>query len=244
MSQSNLPINTKLICEYLGGSRGYGLETETSDYDYRGVFIHTDPSRIIGLDRYDHFETTIENKDIKYKELREWFNLLRRANTEALECLFNQNWIFKDKIFDKIISNRWAFVDNKRIFSTLLGYAASELKLANGERTGKLGSKRKEAIDKYRFSPNNFVNYFRLLFCGIELFRNSQYIVNFKNSDYFFQLSMLKKYPEQYDVKYLNELAAQTEKELKDAYNSCRISRVFDIKLANEIIREIYIQFL
>lgn len=234
----------KLICKYLGGSRCYGLETESSDYDYRGVFIHTEVSKIIGLERFDHFETIKENEDIKYKELREWFNLLRRGNTEALECLFNTNWLEKDKIFDRILENRWSFVDNNTIFNCLRGYAASELKLANGLRTGKLGGKRKEAIDKYGFSPSNFVNYFRLLECGIRLFRDAEYIVNWKNCNCYSIFMNLKIDPESFLLSHLNALAVYKERELINVFQNCKIDRKFDNKLANEIIKDIYLKYL
>jgi len=36
-------VENRTIIIALTGSRGYGLATETSDYDYRGIFIATKP---------------------------------------------------------------------------------------------------------------------------------------------------------------------------------------------------------
>jgi len=37
------------LVKYIGGSKLYGLDTPESDIDYRGVFIHTNPSKIYGM---------------------------------------------------------------------------------------------------------------------------------------------------------------------------------------------------
>ena len=39
----------KMLVKTLGGSTAYGLNTPESDLDYRGVFVNTDPSKILGL---------------------------------------------------------------------------------------------------------------------------------------------------------------------------------------------------
>lgn len=234
----------EFLCKYLGGSRGYGLNTEKSDYDYRGVFIHTEVSKIIGLERFDHFETVSGDQDVKYKELREWFNLLRRGNTEALECLFNENWIEKTEEFDSIRNVKYSFIDSDKLFRCLLGYAASELKLANGERTGKLGGKRKEAIEKFGFSPNNFVNYFRLLQTGITFFNTNKYIVKWGDELYGAFLFNLKTEPQKFELSYLNSLAKKSELELKNSFDSRKTDYKFKNEIANSIIYKIYIKKL
>jgi predicted nucleotidyltransferase len=55
----------KLLCEYLGGSHLYGTNTPDSDIDTRGVFMNTDPSKILGLDRFDHeFRSKTSETDV------------------------------------------------------------------------------------------------------------------------------------------------------------------------------------
>lgn len=69
------------------------------------------------------------------------------------------------------------------MFRCLLGYMQGERRLANGERTGQLGSKRKAHLDKYGFSPKNFTQLFRLASCGKALFEKGYFPVNMKQYD-------------------------------------------------------------
>ncbi|NBQ69782.1 MAG: hypothetical protein EBU46_13540, partial [Nitrosomonadaceae bacterium] len=103
----------KIICKMLGGSHSYGLQTATSDIDYRGVFLNTDVSTIIGLDRFEHQDLKSDTEDSFYWELRHFLNLLRRGNTQGLELLFNQYWLEKDPVFQTIIDNRDQLVDTQ-----------------------------------------------------------------------------------------------------------------------------------
>ena len=52
----------------LGGSTAFGLNTPESDVDYRGVFVNTEPSKILGLEKLDHIQKQ-ETDDIVYCQL-------------------------------------------------------------------------------------------------------------------------------------------------------------------------------
>lgn len=68
----------KLMCSYLGGSALYSLETPTSDVDKRGVFINTEPSFILGLNRFDSQVKNTTEEDSCYFEIRHFMSLLNR----------------------------------------------------------------------------------------------------------------------------------------------------------------------
>lgn len=68
----------EFLVKYLGGSHSYGLNTESSDLDYRGVFANTEISKILGLDRFDHQDNR-KGADESYFEVRNFLNLLRRG---------------------------------------------------------------------------------------------------------------------------------------------------------------------
>ena len=78
-----------MLVKSLGGSRAYGLDTPESDIDYRGIFINTEPSKILGLDRMDHVQKQ-ETDDVVYYEFRKFFELLHNGNTGTLELLFTE----------------------------------------------------------------------------------------------------------------------------------------------------------
>jgi hypothetical protein len=236
----------KMLVKVLGGSTAYGLNTPESDVDYRGVFVNTEPSKILGLDKLDHLQKQ-EADDIVYYEVRKFFDLLRQGNTGALEILFTEDAPLETSdIFAEIQANKLKFVDTDKMFRCLLGYMQGERRLANGERTGQLGSKRKAQLDKYGFSPKNFTQLFRLANCGISLFEKGYFPVNMKKHDETVHAFLLrvKTHPESYNKEQLNNLADHYEIELKKAYENRNYSYTFDADLANEMLRKAYIHYL
>jgi len=235
----------KMLVKALGGSTAYGLNTPESDLDYRGVFINTEPSKILGLERMDHVQKQ-ETDDVVYYELRKFFELLRNGNTGALEILFSEDFLETSEVFEEIRANKFKFVDTDKMFRCLLGYMQGELRLANGERTGVLGSKRKAHVEKYGFSPKNFTQLFRLANCGYALFQHGYFPVNMKKYDEYVHafLMRVKTQPEFYTKAELNNAARNYEEHLKLAYEDRKFKYTFDIEYANDLLRRAYLPYL
>lgn len=240
----------KVISQFLGGSHAYGLNTPDSDEDVRGVFVHTDPRYIVGLGRYEHQEDIANGNDIKHKEFRAFVNLLRKGNSEAIEMLYHDRKEFDvlEPEFKLLRDHRDSLVDPHRLFKVLLGYMQGEKRLANGERTGKLGGKRKAQIDKYGFSPKNFVQLFRLAQCGMWFFDQNHFFVNVMAYDKGFGewLLDIKTHPENHRKDELNKAVEAAEKNLKLAYddNIKKFTTKFDEDLANELVVKTYLKVL
>ena len=235
-----------MLVKVLGGSRSYGLDTPESDIDYRGVFANTEASKILGLEKLDHVQKQ-ETDDIVYYEVRKFFELLRAGNTGALEILFSQEFIETSDEFKNLIqTNRLKFLDSDRMFKCLLGYIQGERRLANGERTGQLGGKRKAQLDKHGFSPKNATQLLRLAFCGDVFFQKGYFPVNVKkeNELVWKQLFSIKTEPHLYTVSKVNELFDVAESFMKDSYEKRKFSYTFDAELANDILRRIYLPHL
>ena len=235
----------KMLVKALGGSTAYGLNTPESDLDYRGVFINTEPSKILGLDRMDHVQKQ-ETDDVVYYELRKFFELLRNGNTGALEILFSEDFLETSDVFEEIRANKFKFVDTDKMFRCLLGYMQGERRLANGERTGVLGSKRKAHVDKYGFSPKNFTQLFRLANCGMALFEKGYFPVNMKKYDKNVHafLMRVKTKPESYSKEQLNNAADHYEAQLKLMYDDRKFKYKFDSEYANDVLRRAYLPYL
>lgn len=231
----------KLLCKQLGGSHSYGLSTLNSDVDFRGVFINTDKSSLIGLGRHD-FQKGQANSDEFYTELRNAFRLLRSGNTQMIELLYADEWIEISPEWEFIRSFRHQLVDSDQLFKCLRGYMQGELKLANGERTGKLGSQRKAAIDKYGFSPKNFVQLLRLAWCGVTYFTDGFFPVNVGAHAPVFQEKLLniKTHPEQYTKEALNHHVKEWEDLLVKSYESRHVKTTFNQELADDLCLRIY----
>lgn len=234
------------ICEILAGSRLYGLETPDSDFDTRGVFLNTDSDKILGLSNFDIFKQ--ESKDILFFELRHFLKSLKKTNTQSIELLFADDSAFSliDNRFSAIRQNRLKLIDSKILFKSLLGYIQNEKRLANGERTGKLGGKRRLHLEKYGFSPKNFCHLLRLAYCGKIFFSNSFYPVDLTSYNKEFRdfLFSIKTNPEGYSKENLNSLANRAILDLQESFENRKSDFSFDSKLANSLCLEFYLPYL
>lgn len=240
----------KVICQYKGGSHLYGTSTPTSDIDHRGVFINTSPHYILGTKKYEEQrnQNNIEKVDIVLKEIRHFFELLKRANTEAYECLFApiNHYDFITSEFHLIRSNAIKFISSKNLFSCIRGYSQGELRRALGqEKLGILGEARRESLNKYGYSPKNFIHLLRLLYTGIIFFSEDRYVTNLSNEgDFYKKLLEIKRHPENFSINDINNDYEKYQNKLVDSFEKRAITYEFDDELANEILLEIYYPFL
>ena len=234
--------NKKILCLTRGGSHAYGLSTPTSDVDMRGVFVNTDAAHLVGLKRDEILVTQNSAEDKVMTELRHAIKLMYQANTQMVELLYTKDYEKIDPMWLTVIAFRDELVDTKRLFTCLTGYMQGELRLANGERTGKLGGKRKEAIDKYGFSPKNFVQLLRLAWAGKTYFRTGLFPVNIAlhDSNFCEQLLDIKTNPHKYSKTYLNLQASNAQQALIEAYDSREVDRTFNEECANNLCLSIY----
>lgn len=235
----------KILAKMRGGSHAYGLATPASDQDIRFVFLNTDVKHIIGLDKHENQQTQNEEKDEAGFELRRFFQLLRKTNTTVMEILFNQKWLEVDRFFQSfVLDHKEQFLDTGFFFKSLMGYIQGEKRLMNGERTGKLGSKRKTAIETYGYSYKNAVQILRLIHCGIAFFSKGYYPVNIFNDDPALasELLLIKTKPHLFKVEELNDLIDEKEKQLKAIFDSRDKSKDFKFNedYANEVIFRFY----
>ena len=230
-------MNNKVICQCLGGSHSYGLNTPESDIDMRGIFAHTDMSYIIGLNRYEHQQDKSDGKDDESKEFRHALTLLKGGNTQMIELLFNNNWIVVTDLWKYVMGHKYSLMDSENLFKCLMGYAYGELKLANGERTGRLGSKRKEKIDAYGFSPKNFCQLLRLCWAGKVFFKDGIFPVNVMETEKSFGelLLEIKTMPEKFTKDKLNAWAQLYMDDLTKAYDSKKEVYKYDDWFANKL---------
>tara|TARA_R110000851_G_scaffold317849_1_gene481493 strand:- start:107 stop:826 length:720 start_codon:yes stop_codon:yes gene_type:complete len=161
------------LVKYIGGSRIYGLETADSDIDYRGVYIHTDPEKILRFSKENDVTASQEKgDDYVYYELWRYFDLLRKSNTQGVESLFidEEDTLELNPLFLDIQESKGDLIDSEKLISSTKGYAHNEKRLAMGERSGQLGGKRKAQVEKYGFSPKNVCQLIRISY-GLEFYQ-------------------------------------------------------------------------
>lgn len=214
----------KILCKYYGGSHLYGTNTPESDLDIRGVFVYNDPLVLLGFMKESPEVTQNEEVDISLKGINDFIRLLMKGNTEAMECIYAPNSSFielNDDFNSYIRGNPEKFIDSEKLYKCFKGYIQGERLLANATRTGKLGGKRKESIERWGFSPKNFSHLLRLTFCCEYFFTNRIYPVKIKdfNLDIYNLCFSIKTNPSEYTRDQLNELSYDFENKMDIAYN-------------------------
>lgn len=229
----------ELVCQLIGGSHLYGLNTSESDTDYRGIFVAKNRRYLSGLDKIESIVQTGE-VDATYYEIIRYLQLLRKSNTQVLEIIFapDSSFVYKNDIFDEIVQHRYQLIDTDILKNSLKGYVFSEIRLATGARSGQLGGKRKNAVEKYGFSPKNFTQILRLCKVGIEFFRNGRYMVNVKEFDtpYWEMLMDIKTNPQSYTCEGLKRMVDDEFNRLVEVMDESKIKYKFDVDIAADLI--------
>lgn len=117
------------------GSRAYGTETPTSDYDYRGVFLPRNFNELISLyDPKDNYKFEGETADGKYDielwSLKKFLKLLAKSNPNAIEIAYGPSVIPNASY--RVLSNQLAKFPlvTKELARTFGGYAHGQLRLS------------------------------------------------------------------------------------------------------------------
>lgn len=113
------------------GSHAYGTNIETSDTDYSGIFVQS-MDDILG-NKYIEQINDDKNDTVIY-EVRRFLELIGKNNPTVLELLNTPEdcILYKDPIFDEILSNRDKFI-TKICANSFGGYAKTQIQKAKGQ---------------------------------------------------------------------------------------------------------------
>jgi len=127
-------FSMKILMKAVAGSHLFGLNTEKSDMDYKGIFIPT-AEEILLQKVPKTYSTTTGNEgsknskddiDIDLYSLNQFFKMLEEGQTVALELLFtpDEMIIEKDPLWDEIVKYRSQLVSKK--VTAFIGYARQQ----------------------------------------------------------------------------------------------------------------------
>jgi uncharacterized protein len=107
------------------GSHAYGLASETSDVDHRGIYL---PPAELHWSLFGVPEQ-LEDKstDEVYWELRKFVTLALKANPNILECLYTPLVQHSSPVADALLAMRASFL-SKHVYQTYNGYVLSQFK--------------------------------------------------------------------------------------------------------------------
>jgi hypothetical protein len=206
-----------------GGSHLYGLNGPGSDEDFRGVFkVRLNESLGVGSPVVDTICSTSEGEglDFQFFSGPHFLRQLIKSTGTSLEILFGSIGAELNKkgaLFDWMRDDADKIVCPRRLLNTTKGYFESEKRLALGERTGKLGGKRKATLDKYGFSPKNVVQLLRLSECAASYIRDKFYPVNFReyhDKALYERMTEIKFSPENFTMEQIMKIINESEKKL------------------------------
>lgn len=147
MTIQDLKNKNLILFEAISGSRAFGLATENSDTDIRGVY-YLPKDKFFGLDHIPQISN--ETNDITYYEIGRFVELLQRNNPNILEILASPEdcILHKSPLIDLLKPEDFL---SKLCKDTFAGYAISQIKKAKG-----LNKKILNPIDKERKSILDF----------------------------------------------------------------------------------------
>ncbi|CEH29984.1 hypothetical protein AM501_19420 [Aneurinibacillus migulanus] len=135
MSKLNYDYNTlsgNTIYEVITGSQSYGLNTDNSDIDIKGIVIL--PKELF-FSMTNEWETEVfHDPDIEYHSLKKFMNLANSQNPTVLEMLYTESQFINKSTSasEKLRENRHLFL-SQNCFFAFGGYAQQQLmKIKNG----------------------------------------------------------------------------------------------------------------
>lgn len=134
-----------IILEGICGSKAYGLDTETSDEDIKGIFVVPTP-QVLGILGYSETKDHVD-PDWTYHVVSKFISLAMKANPTILELLFLTEYNILTEYGKLLVDNRSLFLSNT-VKHSYGGYALSQARKLN-IRGGTYGNGRNKRFSKH-----------------------------------------------------------------------------------------------
>lgn len=248
-----LPENAKLMCVMRFGSHLYGLESENSDLDVKGIYIpYTETGEISWEISHKSYNTNKDSKnnnddiDVSLYSIGKYIDLLSKCNLATLDMLHcspnNENMIYNDENWHLLYNNRACFYTKQ--LSRNKVYVRKQI-----DRYGVSGSKIKAFYEVLKLIETNTTEDTKRLcdiknieFMLLKLAENNDNIVVFddfyNSSNIAFQVSMKSFGPKtqiKHCVSALRKGSEQYANDIVDADNN-----IYDAKAVAHAVRALY----
>jgi predicted nucleotidyltransferase len=147
-----------IIYSCIVGSRAYGLDTDESDTDRRGIYLP--PAELHWSIRGVPEQIVIDENQTTYWELQKFIRLALKSNPTVLECLFTPLVEHASPIAQELRERRSIFL-SQLVYQSYNNYVLSQFrKQSNKLEAGKAGR------------PKHAMHLIRLLLAGIGIMRD------------------------------------------------------------------------
>jgi predicted nucleotidyltransferase len=160
-------VSAFVVYRVMVGSRAFGLSTESSDEDRRGVFLPPAEwhwSLTKPPEQVEFFGEGVEEVDW---EIEKFVRLALQANPNILETLWSPAVLHIDETGEELRSIRRCFL-SRHLYRTYSGYVLSQFRLMKkGFETNRRNRER-------RYKPKHAMHLIRLLHSGIHAMRDGE----------------------------------------------------------------------
>lgn len=122
---STFELESSIIYRCVVGSRAYGLDTDDSDIDRRGIYLAPAELQWSLFGAPEQFEDNATQSC--YWELQKFLTMALKANPNILECLYSPMVEKITPLGEELLAMRQQFL-SQMIFQTFNGYAMSQFK--------------------------------------------------------------------------------------------------------------------
>jgi len=147
----------RVIYRCVVGSRAFGLDTEESDTDRRGIYL---PPADLHWSLYGVPEQ-LENEETQesYWELQKFLVMALKGNPNILECLYTPLIEYMSPLAQELLDMRDAFL-SRLVYQTYNGYVMSQFKRMQAD-----------IRNQGKVKPKHVMHLIRLLLSGIHVLR-------------------------------------------------------------------------
>jgi len=211
-------LNKYVIYRCVVGSRAFGLADETSDTDYRGIYL---PPANIHWSLYGIPEQ-LEDRDREecFWELQKFLVLALKANPNILECLHTPMVEYANDITKELLSARKIFL-SKLVYQTYNGYVMSQFKKLEQDLRARGEIKWKHAM-----------HLIRLLLQGVDILRTSDLVVSVEEN----RAALLAIKGGGVEWKDVNKWRLDLHKQFADAFETTTLPERPDYEAANDFL--------
>lgn len=229
---------------YVGGSQAHGAKLgATDDTDWYGLYIPP-PTKILGLQREEHFVFTTGGKlggngpldvDVCLYTLTKWAGLAAKGNPSALHFLFAP-LDFTTSTWNQISARRELFLAKSHVLP-FLGFAEDQMKRLLGQK-GQKNVHRAELEKEHGYDTKYAMHVIRLYGEAKELMEHGRITLPRPNSDELIEIRKSK-----YSLAEIQKLGQQLESEALAAQATSPLPDKADRDAISRLIADTHLRF-
>lgn len=205
----------KVLTKVLVGSRLHGLHTVTSDYDWRGIHIHTLREVLSPFQKVKNTSWIEGDEDNTSYELADFCKQATAGNATILEVFFS-NHVETDSPITREMRDNWKkFIDTDRFVAASRGYAHNQYnKMQLFESAGIKGQER---------TAKFAIAYIRVLWQCAEFLKTGEFKCQIDDpelKEFLLTIKQLTVSELQVHIPKLTEMFMKMQQDVTDAYAS------------------------